>query len=204
MSRLVNNFKVKKYTKSTLKNVQFYSDEIPCQPDNIFLKEIHSKWYFDFQRLEYSHGYIQWLFPLFEGHGVNPQAYALTSEECEIFKNSKELQEKLFISFEMMMNFYGIKLNKDNLEMSRNEDWILHYENLEHNPHNFLRITRILKSIGFLGLSEFKKPFLKFVSDEIFSKYELTSCKHSFVNFWLPTLEKEEEMKEIIENMTTM
>jgi len=123
----------------------------------------------------------------------------LTKEEAEIFKNSKELKEKILKSYEMMLNFYGIKLNKENLELSRNEDWILHYENLEHHPHNFLRITRILKCLGFLGLKEHKKPFLKFVGDEIFTKFELTSCKQSFVNFWIPTLETEQDMIEIVE-----
>ena len=58
VKKLVKLTKQIKYSTSH-KNVQFYNNEIRCQPDNIFLKEIHEKWYKDFQRLEYSHGYIQ-------------------------------------------------------------------------------------------------------------------------------------------------
>jgi hypothetical protein len=138
------------------------------------------------------------LFPLLEGPGVNPQAFPLTKNEIEIFQQSQELKEKLFKSFEMMMNFYGIQVNKETKKFSRTKDWILHYENLENSPHNFLRITRILKSIGFLGLAEWKKPFLEHVAKEIVENGELRACGDSFVRFWIPTLDSQKEVNEIL------
>jgi hypothetical protein len=127
----------------------------------------------------------------------------LTKQEVEIFQQSKELKEKLFKSFEMMMNFYGIQVDRGTIKFERNKDWILHYENLEHNPHNFLRITRILKSIGFLGLKEFKKPFLEHVAKEIVENGELRACSDSFVRFWIPTLDSQKEMDEIFSKINS-
>ena len=48
-------------------NYLFYKGKLRSRPDRCFVGDFHRKWRHDFDRLEYEHGFIQWLFPLFLG-----------------------------------------------------------------------------------------------------------------------------------------
>src|SRR5690348_12097599 len=98
------------YGVKAMPNVEFYSNKIPCQPDNVFLDEIHHKWKGDYTKLEYRHGYIQWLFPISESGGVNPLAHALTVQEQKILSQS-EFHARFLKSFDLMLDFYGLQRN---------------------------------------------------------------------------------------------
>jgi hypothetical protein len=45
------------------------------------IDRVHKRWWGDYKKLEAHHGYIQWLFPLFEGGGMNYQSARLTKGE---------------------------------------------------------------------------------------------------------------------------
>ena len=45
-------------------------------------------WYGNHKLLEDHHGYIQWIFPLFEGSGVNWDAQRLTYDEAEHIRSN--------------------------------------------------------------------------------------------------------------------
>ena len=47
------------------------------------IEAIHTNWKKDYTRLEWHHGYIQWLFPIRE-RGLNWQAQELQSHEIEV------------------------------------------------------------------------------------------------------------------------
>ena len=106
------------------------------------------------QRLEYTHDYIQWLFPLTEGSPVNPYAPVLDAETIAEFRARPELRSRLLESFDCMLAFYGLRRSgagvavislADNFA-ARARNWLT-----AHN-HNHLRITRILKCLRLLGL----------------------------------------------------
>lgn len=59
--------------------------------------------------------------------------------------------------------------------------------------HNYLRITRILKCLGEVGLEHFKIHFVQHVLKEIYENRELLNCYESCVKYWVPILRKEEE-----------
>lgn len=46
---------------SQTRNLQFYSNQERCQPDELLIDDLHAQWGNDFDTLEYEHGYIQWL-----------------------------------------------------------------------------------------------------------------------------------------------
>lgn len=48
-------------------NYLFYKGKLRSRPDRCLVGDFHRKWRHDFERLEYEHGFIQWLFPLFLG-----------------------------------------------------------------------------------------------------------------------------------------
>ncbi len=102
-------------------------------------------------RLESVHDYIQLLFPLQEPSPVNPAAPVLDDETISVFRASPELMGTLRESFLRMLKFYG--LHYENGEVRRAPDFRERAANWLHpGNHNHLRITRILKCLGLLGL----------------------------------------------------
>jgi Opioid growth factor receptor (OGFr) conserved region len=121
------------------------------------LRDIHI-WSDD--RLERTHDYIQWLFPLAEPSGFNFTAPRVADDTRHAFLNRPDLRGNLHTSFVRMLVFYGLKVEGNPMRVvkassfaDRAKVW-LHPSN-----HNHLRITRILKSLRLLGLEEEAQAF---------------------------------------------
>ena len=64
--------------------------------------------------------------------------------------------------------------------------------------HNYLRITRILKSLGELGYEHYKVHFVETMLREALSdKQRLLHCAKSCVEYWIHTLRDEEERQRL-------
>lgn len=137
--------------------IRFYSGEAPDDRGRS-LQTIQA---WDAAKLEVTHNYIQWLFPLPEQSPVNPQAPLLDHATEEAFRSDPKLREALERSFRTMIHFYGFQLidcvppavipGKAFEEATAN--W------LTPGNHNHLRITRILRSTRLLGLPEYTQAF---------------------------------------------
>jgi c-di-AMP phosphodiesterase-like protein len=123
----------------------------------------------------------------------------LTKNESKIFKESKELQSLIIKSYELMLNFYGMKLkNQETGEIQRDENlWKQRYEFLDDSFHNYLRITRILNCLELVGLGHFKIEWIQHFVVEIFQNQLLKNAKSSLIQFWIPTLRKNSELIKI-------
>ena len=115
----------------------------------------------DRRELERVHDYIQWLFPLPEPSGANPSAPTLTAEAIAAFQNDATLQRELLESLSLMLAFYGYRLAQGSTGIerapdasSRIADW------LRPGNHNFLRLTRIMRSLSVLGLPVYARSLL--------------------------------------------
>ena len=126
------------------------------------LSDIHE---FDFYELEFNHDYIQWLFPLPEPSGANASAPLLSNEDIDRFLSDGLLGKRLLQSFELMLRFFGLgfggasdagppSVRKARDFDERRQIW------LHHGNHNFLRISRILRSLTLLGCSGYASAFL--------------------------------------------
>jgi len=113
-------------------------------------------WGWNNRELEWTHDYIQWLFPLRERSQFNPGAPILTAESIDAFRKNDELRNRLTTSVQVMLKFYGLKslvAADGSIEISRAPDFNeRRREWLTAGNHNFLRLTRILKSLRTLGL----------------------------------------------------
>ena len=118
----------------------------------------------DDQRLEHTHDYIQWLFPLAEPSRFNPHAPLLTDADRAEFERRPELRAKMLGAFRRMLEFYGFaieharsdgegRLPITGLDQSRH--W------LSPGNHNYLRITRILTSLRLVGLATWADAFFE-------------------------------------------
>ena len=143
-------------SKPTGKLVAFYRGDAPDDRGRRLDKIL--AW--DFDRLESTHDYIQWLFPLAEPSGANLHAPVLDASDIAAFRADAALQARLLASLRAMLAFYGFVLeDRDGKPMlaraadfdERCANWVS-----PHN-HNFLRLTRILRSLDILGLPQYAR-----------------------------------------------
>lgn len=103
---------------------------------------------FNDDALEYTHDYIQWLFPIMTV-GVNPFAPPATSATIEAFRSDASLRASQRRSLDRMLSFYGLERADD--EIAPAKDFDDHRQWLTAGNHNHLRLTRMLKSLRLLG-----------------------------------------------------
>eukprot|EP01080_Neovahlkampfia_damariscottae_P008695 gene8695-642_t len=184
-------------TEHTL-NLQFYKNEIESQPEGALIEDIHKNWFGNWAKLERHHGYIQWLFPIQTG-GMNFQSQPLSKFESEEFKKSDEIKTRVVKSYEMILDFFGLKLvDKTTGEVERNQEtYEERYAFLSRSSHNYLRISRILKFFSILEFEQYQMNFLKFIIKEIFENQELLGLMNSLICYWIPTVLKESSLQQL-------
>lgn len=95
---------------------------------------------------------------------------------------------RLVKSYQLMLDFYGMEL----LDYAtgqigrRKSNYKDRYANLNSRGHNWLRISRILMSLGELGFVRYKTPFMDFFEHELGDHNRLANCQRSYDSFWRP------------------
>ncbi|XP_062400438.1 opioid growth factor receptor-like protein 1 [Sardina pilchardus] len=185
-------------------NLKFYKNEEKSQPDDLSILDFHNKWKGDYSSLERVHTFIQWLFPIRED-GMNFQAYKLTKDEIKAFKEDETAKDRLRISYELMLDFYGIKLVNDKTgDVQRADNWEERFQNLNRYTHNSLRITRILKCLGTLGFEHYQAPLVRFFLKETLENGELPNVKESVLDYFLFSILDKAKRKELIKEAFIM
>jgi hypothetical protein len=118
-------------------------------------RTIDQVWAFDHRDLEGLHDFIQWLFPTDRPSGYNPWAPVLTAESIAALRGLPDLRHRVERSLDLMLDFYGLRRKRDGSTVA-----IEPSSTLEHRGpgwwgpgnHNHLRLTRIIASLGLLGL----------------------------------------------------
>ncbi|OCT58442.1 hypothetical protein XELAEV_18002114mg [Xenopus laevis] len=164
---------------------------------SVNIEEILNKWKGDYEKLEHNHTYIQWLFPLRE-QGLNFYAKELTSYEIEEFKKTKEAMKRFLLAYKMMLDFFGIKLIDKNGNVSRAPNWQERFQHLNESQHNYLRITRILKSLGELGYENFKPPLVKLFLQESIVANIIPSMRQSALEYFVYTIKDRRQRRKLL------
>uniref|UniRef100_W5NKJ7 Opioid growth factor receptor-like 1 n=1 Tax=Lepisosteus oculatus TaxID=7918 RepID=W5NKJ7_LEPOC len=182
---------------SEFRNLRFYLNKIPLVPDGIFVEEILNKWKGDYEKLEHNHTYIQWLFPLRE-QGLNFHAQELAQDEIKEFQNTREAKRRFLLAYTVMLDFFGIKLLDKNGNVARAANWQDRFQHLNESQHNYLRITRILKSLGELGFESFKPPLVKLLLEEALVEETIPNMKHSALEYFVYTIRDRKERRTLL------
>ncbi|XP_035313809.1 opioid growth factor receptor-like protein 1 isoform X1 [Cricetulus griseus] len=190
------NFKDIRY-QNDLSNLRFYKNKIPFKPDGVYIEEVLNKWKGDYEKLEHNHTYIQWLFPLRE-QGLNFYAKELTTYEIEEFKKTKEAIRRFLLAYKMMLEFFGIKLIDKTGNVARAVNWQERFQHLNESQHNYLRITRILKSLGELGYESFKSPLVKFILHEALVENTIPNIRQSALEYFVYTIRDRRERRKLL------
>jgi hypothetical protein len=102
--------------------------------------------------LELQHDFIQWMFPLTEPSSVMPDAPVLDLEEVAKLRADSVVRANLRRSFDRMLGFYGLAWGPERSGLMLSPYFPQQAANwLSAGNHNFLRITRILKSLMLFG-----------------------------------------------------
>src|SRR5689334_7706583 len=107
-------------------------------------RTIEDVWRMSLDELEYTHDYVQWLFPLRERSAVQPAVPVLDDAAIAAFA-LPEMRARLIRSADIMAEFYGFLMADGRLGLAPNAAerqavW------LTRGNHNFLRLTRIVRS----------------------------------------------------------
>eukprot|EP01052_Picozoa_sp_SAG31_P003053 SAG31_NODE_113_length_24342_cov_5.194530_15_plen_1060_part_00 len=188
-------------------NLRFYLNLAPY-PGGMLIDEWHQRWRGDFYRLEHAHDYIQWLFPSPENSSYNNASYALTDAEAKVMRQHESVKQRFVTSLEIMLDFFGFALHMDaagDATVTRKDHSsctdCLH--NLSEHPHNFLRISRILKCLASVGLQKFQLPLLRALAVEVYRTQLLAGAADSLENHWLPALTDPAE-RQLLDNEILM
>ena len=85
-----------------------------------------------------------------------------------------------------MLGFYGIQLEDlDTGALCRAQNFQPGFYNLNSHRHNNLRITRIVKSLGELGLEHYQAPPVCFFLEETLVQHQLPSVCQSFLDYFM-------------------
>jgi hypothetical protein len=148
----------KQIEKANSEIVDFYKGKIPDSEGRM----IHDIYKYDYSELEYSHDYIQWLFPLNTYSRFNESAPVLNDNDIIEFQKDETIKNNLINSLRILLGFYGYDLVVDNLKIiikradnfdKRIKTWIT------KDNHNFLRITRILICLKLAKLDDYAELF---------------------------------------------
>ncbi|XP_050979133.1 opioid growth factor receptor-like [Labeo rohita] len=179
-------------------NLEFYRGQINSSPDNVYIDDFHKEWLHDYTKLEDVHSYIQWLFPIQEP-GVNWRAHVLKKKEIKLFRNDEKVKKKLVKSYKLMLDFYGIHLvDQSTGEVARASNWEQRFRHLNRHTHNNLRITRILKCLGTLGLEHYQAPLVRFFLHETLENGNLPNVKHSVLDYFMFAVLDKLERRELV------
>ncbi|XP_070564601.1 opioid growth factor receptor-like protein 1 [Ptychodera flava] len=125
-------------------------------------------------------------------------ATELQLHEAQGIKRDKKALARVLKSYEMMPDFYGMKLvDKVKGTIQRAANWKGRYRHLNWSTHNYSTITRIMKSLGELGYEHLKTPFVEFVLTETLENGQLKNCLDSCVQYWLHTIKSSKDRKRL-------
>ncbi len=155
--------------------LRFLSNQIP-DINGRFLRDI---WEFDHSKLEYTHNFIQWIFPLDvrSKYHISP---ILTAQDRLHFSQSDLLKANQQKSLDVMLDFWGMKrdglhiVEKDILT-KRQYPWLKPYD------HNQLRMTRAMRSLMLCNQPELAEALQQALL-EISAKYGNISPKS--LEYW--------------------
>lgn len=129
--------------------VEFYRREKPDSEGRM----LEEYWGWGNDTLEQLHDFIQWMFPLNEPSAVNLDAPLVTREDQDAFRREPLLQSSMRRSLSVFLNFLGLEMRQDG-HVDRRANFGQRISLWRASNHNWLRITRMLKSLRLLGFEK--------------------------------------------------
>lgn len=113
-----------------------------------------------------AHDFIQWVFPTPEPSMFNGDAPLATAEDAVLFRENPDVRKKLVAAFERFLSFLGLYFCVERLvvdEVPSEAAASRRRVTMREFNHNFLRFTRVLRSLSFLGQGFLAKAFHEYL-----------------------------------------
>jgi hypothetical protein len=136
--------------------ISFYLKESP-NSDGRWLEEI---WAWSDEDWELEHDFIQHLFPTDQASAFNADAPILDKHTIKKWHQDRLLQHNLRLSYERWLRYCGIERVNGTLHLAVRKPNVWGGFN-----HNWLRITRVLKSLTLLGLVKESQEFFSLLKE---------------------------------------
>lgn len=149
-------------------------------------RTIGELWSWDAKRLEMTHDFIQWLFPLPEPSRFSPGAPLLMPSDIAAFRSDKALQDRVRRSLDLMLAFYGLERRSNGIGRAARFAASAHW--LQPLNHNHLRLTRIMLFLRHAGLAAEADALLACLLD-IAAHEGKSSLSEQTLTFWRHTSE---------------
>eukprot|EP00660_Eupelagonema_oceanica_P001762 gene1762-8433_t len=170
------------------RNVAFYRGFTPMQPSGVSVDALlkpaaRGGKAGDYVWLESHHGWVQWAFPTCE-QGQNPHSCPLSPAELQAFRTDAELRRRGVRACKVFLEFLGLQFTEAGRGARQDDEegrsvggirvarvmgggWQPRAANWEGNPHNNLRVTRMLQFLVLTGALEWAKAFVHFIQQEV-------------------------------------
>lgn len=169
-------------TKSQL-NLKFYQNEYAPPPNDLTVGEMLEFWTGNYDKLAQNTTYIHWLFPN-KDTGRNGIASPFTDEEIQAFKNDEVVLNRFMLSFDMMLDYFGMQRNGTQFDLAQNWEERLAYFKIYNG--NYMKITRMLKCLRLLGMEQLRENWMHFLL-KLINDRKLSDAEASYKNFWMKT-----------------
>jgi hypothetical protein len=164
--------------------LSFYRGQA-CDCEGRWVKDL---WTWDDGALESVHDFIQWLFPLPEPSRFNPDAPLLTPEDIAGFRAEPQLRANLQRSLERFLTFLGLARRPDG-SLVEGPNFTARAAHVWQSPnHNWLRISRVLRSLTLLGLEDEAGKFYAILCD--FYQSRRFPIPDSTLRYWTAAVQK--------------
>lgn len=125
---------------------------------------------------------------------MNFESVPLSKSGAALIRADEAAQRRVLASYKLMLRFYGFELEDERTGVVgrlQNQDlYRQQIRNFNLSAHNFLRISRILVSLGELGFHRYKRPFLERLQAEV-DDGALSNARRSLADFWAPLVHDE-------------
>jgi hypothetical protein len=152
-------------------------------------RTLEELWSWSDDRLEAVHDYIQWMFPTVQPSGVNPSAPLVTRQTIEAFASDRFLRDRLRRSLDRMLSFYGLQRvttpgadDRVEIDPARFADRAANW--LHPGNHNHLRLTRIMDSLGTLGVRDAARALQRCLLEDVCHGPGRQRVTPGTVDFW--------------------
>eukprot|EP01062_Namystynia_karyoxenos_P049318 TRINITY_DN37749_c0_g1_i1.p2 TRINITY_DN37749_c0_g1~~TRINITY_DN37749_c0_g1_i1.p2 ORF type:complete len:518 (+),score=126.51 TRINITY_DN37749_c0_g1_i1:82-1554(+) len=146
----------------------------------------------NYQWLEQKHHFMQWLFPKAQNGVSGACAPTLTPRAAAVMVADAAVRARVTAAYRMILDFWGLDLEDEETgALAKAPHCGERMQNVAAREHNYLRITRVLISIGMLGRAAWQGPLVELLISEVAPGGLLAGqevARGALLRYWVPAV----------------
>jgi len=145
----------------------------------------------NYQWLEQKHHFMQWLFPKATNGVSGACAPTLTSRAAKALAADPACSSRVMNAYRMILDFWGLELlDEETGAVRKGPHCAERFRNIVAHEHNYLRITRVLVSMGMMGWTYLQGPLVELLIEETAPGGALEGAlsRGALLRYWIPAV----------------